>query len=184
MEIISTTLSGVKLINPDVFPDDRGYFLETYQRDRYGQLGIEALFVQDNMSLSSKGTLRGLHFQHPYEQAKLVYVVCGEVLDVVVDIRKGSPTFGRWMGVRLSAENKKQIYIPGGFAHGFCVLSNTAVFAYKCSEYYAVEYEKGVLWSDSDIGIEWPVDHPILSPKDSMYPELKNIAPCDLPEFI
>jgi dTDP-4-dehydrorhamnose 3,5-epimerase len=171
------------IIEPDVFLDGRGYFLETYQEKRYRELGIDVAFVQDNLSFSTRGTLRGLHFQYPHAQAKLVQVIQGEVLDVIVDIRRNSPTFGRWGGVRLSEKNHKQLFVPEGFAHGYCVLSDNAVFSYKCSEFYAPECEKGVLWSDRDIGIDWPVNVPVLSEKDRRYPCLKNISNEDLPEY-
>ncbi len=183
MKIIEIELPGVKIIELDAFPDDRGYFMETYQRNRYNEFGIDVSFVQDNLSFSTKGTLRGLHFQHPHPQAKLVQVIRGEVLDVIVDIRRGSPTFGRWSGIRLSGENHRQLFVPGGFAHGYCVLSDTAVFTYKCSDFYAPGCEKGVLWSDPDIGIDWPITRPNLSEKDSHYDLLKNIPNEDLPEY-
>jgi dTDP-4-dehydrorhamnose 3,5-epimerase len=175
-------LEGVLIIEPTVFPDDRGYFMETFQQDRYRGIGIHTGFIQDNLSFSRKGTLRGLHFQHPHAQAKLVQVLQGEVLDVIVDIRPGSPTFGRWAGIRLSEKNKRQLFVPENFAHGYCVLSETSLFSYKCSDYYAPDCEKGILWSDPDIGIQWPLIDPILSEKDSRYPTLKDIPPKDLPE--
>jgi dTDP-4-dehydrorhamnose 3,5-epimerase len=183
MKIIETQLAGVKIIQPDIFTDDRGYFLETYQERRYEEHGIKVDFVQDNLSFSTKGTLRGLHYQYPHPQAKLVQVIQGEVLDVIVDIRKGSPTFGKWTGIRLSQKNRKQVFAPEGFAHGYCVLSDNAIFAYKCSDFYTPECEKGVLWSDPDIGIGWPVEMPILSEKDERYSSLKNIPDEDLPEY-
>jgi dTDP-4-dehydrorhamnose 3,5-epimerase len=183
MKIKTLNLKGAVIIEPDVFPDDRGYFVETYQRNRYSEYGIDVTFVQDNLSFSTKGTLRGLHFQHPHPQAKLVQVIWGEVLDVIVDIRRGSPTFGRWSRIRLSGENHRQLFVPGGFAHGYCVLSDTAVFTYKCSDFYAPGCEKGVLWTDPDIGIDWPVTMPNLSEKDSRYDLLKNIPNEDLPEY-
>ena len=182
MKIIDIELPGVKIIEPDVFPDGRGFFLETFQEKRYREFGIDVSFVQDNLSFSTKNTLRGLHYQYPHAQAKLVQVVQGDVLDVIVDIRRGSPTFGRWRGIRLSQENHRQLFVPAGFAHGYCVLSDSAVFTYKCSDYYAPDCEKGVLWSDPDIGIDWPAKDPILSEKDGLYPCLRDIAPDDLPE--
>jgi dTDP-4-dehydrorhamnose 3,5-epimerase len=184
MKIIELELPGVKIIEPDVFLDSRGYFLETYQESRYREIGIDVSFVQDNLSFSTQGTLRGLHFQYPHSQAKLAQVVRGEVLDVIVDIRRNSPTFGCWEGVRLSEKNHKQLFVPEGFAHGYCVLSDEAIFAYKCSDVFTPECEKGVLWSDQDIGIDWPVKTPILSEKDRRYPCLKNIPEEDLPEYI
>ncbi|MFC1877165.1 dTDP-4-dehydrorhamnose 3,5-epimerase [Thermodesulfobacteriota bacterium] len=183
MKITKLNLEGAMIIEPDVFQDDRGYFLETYQKTRYRKFGIDVSFVQDNLSFSTKETLRGLHFQYPQSQAKLVQVIQGEVLDMIVDIRRGSPTFGCWGGVRLSEKNHKQLFVPEGFAHGYCVLSDKAVFSYKCSDFYALECEKGVLWSDQEIGIDWPVKVPVLSEKDRQYPFLKNIPDEDLPEY-
>ena len=184
MKIIETKLPGVLIIEPDVFGDSRGFFMETYHKERYRAIGIEAEFVQDNTSFSRKGTLRGLHFQYPHGQAKLVQVFMGEVFDVAVDIRKGSPKFGQWFGARLSSDNKQQLFIPAGFAHGFCVLSDTALFSYKCTDFYSPTDEKGVLWSDPDIGIEWPLDDPLLSDKDEKYPCVKNLDPEYLPPFV
>ena len=181
MEIIRTQLDGVLILVPRVFDDDRGFFLETYHKEKYNKLGISVDFVQDNLSFSCAGTLRGLHYQHPNDQAKLVQVLQGHVFDVTVDIRSSSPTFGKWLGFHLSAENRRQIFIPEGFAHGFCVLSDTALFLYKCSDLYAPDSEGGVLWSDPDIGIEWPVMEPILSDKDAVYPCLRDISVDRLP---
>ena len=183
MNILRTDLDGVLVLEPKVFSDDRGFFLETYHRIKYRGLGITVEFVQDNLSFSHKGTLRGLHYQHPHGQAKLVQVLEGHVFDVAVDVRKESKNFGRWVGVHLSSENKRQVYIPDGFAHGFCVLSETALFLYKCSDLYAPECERGVLWSDPDIGIEWPVKEPILSEKDAVYPRLRDIPLDRLPGY-
>ncbi|MFZ0451489.1 MAG: dTDP-4-dehydrorhamnose 3,5-epimerase [Desulfatiglandaceae bacterium] len=183
MKVIKTSLAGVLAIEPDIFEDDRGYFLETYQEKRYREIGIDVRFVQDNLSYSRKGTLRGLHFQHPRDQAKLVQVIQGNVYDVVVDIRKGSPTYGKWTGVELSGENKRQFFIPPGFAHGFCVMSESAVFSYRCSDYYSPESEVGILWSDPDIGIDWPVTEPLLSKKDREYPRLKDVPESRLPVY-
>ena len=176
-------LEGIRIIDPDIFSDARGYFFETYQKDRYGQNGIRDNFVQDNISFSIQGALRGLHYQHPNAQAKLVQVISGEVLDVVVDIRNGSQTFGQSSVYTLSDANKRQIYIPEGFAHGFCVLSETAVFAYKCSRYYDPTCERGILWSDPDLKIDWPVANPLLSDKDTSYPRLREVLPAYLPEY-
>jgi dTDP-4-dehydrorhamnose 3,5-epimerase len=156
--------------------------METYHQNRYREMGIDVTFVQDNLSFSRQGTLRGLHFQYPRAQAKLVQVIQGKVLDVIVDIRRGSPTFGRWAGIRLSDQNKKQLFVPENFAHGYCVLSDTAIFTYKCSEFYSPEFEKGICWSDPDIGIEWPIKDPVLSDKDSRYPVLKHIPDDALPQ--
>lgn len=183
MNILRTKLEGVFIIEPDVFGDERGYFMETYHLERYAKHDIMARFVQDNLSYSRKGVLRGLHYQYPHSQGKLVYVVRGEVFDVAVDIRKGSPTFGQWVGVTLSDKNKRQLYIPEGFAHGFVVLSEEALFAYKCTDFYHPETEGGIIWNDSGIGIDWPEKNPVLSPKDSAYPELKDIDPEKLPAY-
>jgi dTDP-4-dehydrorhamnose 3,5-epimerase len=184
MKTQKTELDGVLIIEPDVLDDQRGYFFETYQRQRYANAGINADFVQDNLSFSIKGTLRGLHYQHPHGQAKLVQVIQGEVFDVAVDIRRKSPTFGRWIGQHLSDENKKQIFIPEGFAHGFCVLSETALFHYKCSDFYAPECEGGIVWSDPDVGIDWPIDSPLVSEKDSKFSCLKDLSEDKLPFYV
>ncbi|MEW6063668.1 MAG: dTDP-4-dehydrorhamnose 3,5-epimerase [Bacillota bacterium] len=183
MNVLETKLPGVLIIEPDVFGDARGYFMETWQQARYAQAGLPGNFVQDNLSFSTRGVLRGLHFQNPNEQGKLVFVLQGEVFDVAVDIRTGSPTFGQWVGVTLSSENKCQLYIPEGFAHGFCVISDTAIFAYKCTEFYNPAAEGGIIWNDPDIGIDWPVERPVLSQKDSVYPRLKNISRKRLPRY-
>jgi len=184
MKIISTKLPGTLLIEPRVFSDGRGYFFESYHFERYSQHGIRDQFVQDNLSYSVKGTLRGLHYQSPHSQAKLVQVLSGEVFDVAVDIRSGSPAFGQWEGVLLSSENRRQFYIPKGFAHGFCVLSDTAIFSYKCDDFYAPDCEAGVLWSDPDLGIDWPVKAPVISEKDSLCPRLRDIPMEQLPVFV
>ena len=168
-------LGGVLLIQPAIHSDSRGRFFESYQKERYREIGIEEEFVQDNQSVSQKNTIRGLHYRAPLEQAKLVRVIRGEVFDVVVDIRKESPTFGQWRGYTLSDSNYLQVYIPVGFAHGFCVLSETAEFLYKVSEYYSAENEKGIMWNDPDIGIKWPTSNPVLSEKDKTNPALKDI---------
>lgn len=179
-----TSLAGVTLIEPQVFTDSRGFFMETFHQKKYSEAGISKTFVQDNLSRSSKGTVRGLHYQLKYPQCKLVYVLSGEIYDIVVDIRHGSPTFGRWMSVLLSSDNKKQVYIPDGYAHGFCVLSNTADVMYKCTDLYAPGDDFGVLWSDPALGIDWPVDEPILSEKDTRYPVLNNVPKENLPPYI
>lgn len=178
-----TSLPEVLIIAPQVFNDGRGFFLETFHHGKYAECGIDRPFVQDNHSHSQRGALRGLHYQLGHAQGKLVYVVTGEIFDVAVDIRKGSPTFGQWVGVTLSAENKHQIYVPEGFAHGFCVLSETADVMYKCTDIYSPEDEGGVLWSDSGIGIEWPINDPILSEKDGRYPKLSEVPEDRLPIF-
>jgi len=167
MKITTTAIPGVLLITPKVFGDSRGFFLESFHAARYAEAGIPSSFVQDNHSRSAKGVLRGLHFQKQYPQGKLVYVTIGTVFDVAVDIRKDSPTFGQWVGVTLSADEHQQFYIPPGFAHGFCVLSDTADFHYKCTDYYHPEDEGSLRWDDPDIGIQWPLTDPILSTKDA-----------------
>jgi dTDP-4-dehydrorhamnose 3,5-epimerase len=181
MKIKTTKFDGLVLIEPDVFGDHRGFFIETYQTSRYRDAGIQIDFIQDNVSFSVGRTLRGLHFQNPNPQAKLVQVLKGEIFDVAVDIRYGSPTFGQWEGILLSAENHHQIYIPEGFAHGFCVLSDGALFSYKCSDIYVPESEGGICWNDPDINIEWPVENPILSDRDQTYPRLKDMDIQKLP---
>jgi len=175
MNILKTKIDGLIIIEPRVFQDTRGYFYETWNKERYVEAGIPCDFVQDNESKSSYGVVRGLHYQQaPYSQAKLVRVVLGEVLDVVVDIRKGSPTFGQYESVLLSAQNKRQFFIPRGFAHGFSVLSNDVVFSYKCDSYYRPESERGLCFSDPEIGIDWgvPADKMVLSEKDKKNPVL------------
>ena len=180
MNIITTSLEGVLIIEPRVFKDNRGFFMETYNQNKYQKSGINRHFVQDNLSYSRRGTLRGLHFQIRHPQAKLVQVITGEIFDVAVDIRKGSPTFGKWTGVVLSDQNKRQMFIPEGFAHGFCVLSETAHFSYKCSDFYVPDDEGGIIWSDPDIGIKWPVKDPVISEKDKHYPRLCELLPGQL----
>ena len=168
-------MPDVILIEPTVFVDKRGFFMESYKYSEFAKFGIKEKFVQDNHSRSTRGVLRGLHYQKaPKAQAKLVRVTRGEVFDVAVDIRRGSPTYGRWVGVLLSEENKKMLYVPVGFAHGFCVLSEEAEVLYKTTEEYAPEYERGIIWNDPDIGIKWPIEEPILSPKDAALPRLKD----------
>jgi dTDP-4-dehydrorhamnose 3,5-epimerase len=164
-----TELPGVVIIAPDVHHDGRGFFLETYNADRYLEYGIRGPFVQDNLSRSTAGTLRGLHLQLERPQAKLIHVVEGEVFDVAVDVRRGSPTFGRWVGIILSAENFKQCYIPPGFAHGFCVLSPVAQVAYKCTDLYDPASEIGIAWDDPGLAIEWPIADPLLSERDRQH---------------
>jgi dTDP-4-dehydrorhamnose 3,5-epimerase len=166
MTIVPSKIPEVLIIQPDVFKDERGFFFENYNYKKYADGGISVKFLQDNHSRSVKNTLRGLHYQINPGQDKLVRVIVGEVFDVAVDIRYGSPTYGEWVGIYLSAENKKQVFIPKGFAHGFCVTSQIAEFEYKCSEYYTPENERGILWNDEHLNIEWPVNHPILSKKD------------------
>ena len=170
MDILQTPLCGVMLIKPKVWRDDRGYFVETWQQERYTQAGISLPFVQDNHSRSCYGTLRGLHFQKQFPQGKLVSVSLGSVFDVAVDIRKGSPTFGQWYGVKLTHEKQWQLWIAPGFAHGFAVTSKIAHFHYKCTEFYHPEDEYCILWKDLTLNIQWPVATPLLSPKDQSAP--------------
>jgi len=180
MRCVPTDLAEVLLIEPDVHRDERGFFLETYHARKYQTAGIPGVFVQDNHSRSVRGTLRGLHAQRQRPQGKLIRVLQGEIFDVAVDIRRGSPTFRRWVGVHLSAENFRQVYVPPGFAHGFCVMSDTAEVAYKCTELYDSSDEFGVRWNDPAIGIAWPVSEPLLSDKDRAAPvlaELNHILP-------
>lgn len=170
-----TNIKDVFIIEPQVFGDERGYFMETFKDSDFKEAGLNYHFVQDNQSKSRKGVLRGLHYQLHYPQAKLVRVISGEVFDVAVDLRKNSPTYGKWVGVVLSAENKKMFMIPRGFAHGFVVLSETAEFVYKCDELYHPEDEGGIMWNDPEIGIEWPYQgEPLLSEKDKKHPPLKH----------
>jgi dTDP-4-dehydrorhamnose 3,5-epimerase len=183
MKIIATPIDGLLVIEPKIFKDKRGFFMETYNRQKYEAAGITETFVQDNLSYSKKKTVRGLHFQIRRSQAKLVQAVAGEIFDVAVDLRPASTTFGKWTGARLSDKNGRQMYIPKGFAHGFCVLSEFALFYYKCSDFYAPDDEGGIIWSDQDIGIEWPVENPIISEKDKQYPNLANLAAEQLPSF-
>jgi dTDP-4-dehydrorhamnose 3,5-epimerase len=174
-------MEGLVIIEPSVFGDARGFFMESYSRDRYAEAGLPREFVQDNISRSARGILRGLHLQHPNDQGKLCQVLEGEVFDVAVDVRVGSPTFGQWEGVTLSSENRRQFYVPPGFAHGFCVLSEYALFSYKCTDYYSQPSELGVIWNDPDIGIDWPIGNPQLSDKDARNPRLKDIPQDRLP---
>lgn len=166
MKFTPTAIPDVIVVEPRVFGDHRGFFMETWEKNRFTEAGIAVDFVQDNHSRSVKNTLRGLHYQEPFGQGKLVRVVLGEVFDVAVDIRRGSPTFGKWVGEILSEENKRQLWVPPGFAHGFCVLSDAADFVYKCTEFYHPECEHTILWNDPAIGIEWPISDAILSDKD------------------
>ena len=183
MQRINTTHPDIFLIEPRVMGDHRGFFLESYHREKFAALGIHDEFVQDNHSQSVRNTLRGLHYQLQHAQAKLCRVVRGEVLDVAVDIRRGSPNFGRWVSAVLSAENKRQIYVPKGFAHGFAVLSDSAEFLYKCSDFYSAEHEHGVLWSDPQLKIDWNIANPILSAKDQKYLPLAGVPAELLPAY-
>ncbi|AEP12413.1 dTDP-4-dehydrorhamnose 3,5-epimerase [Chloracidobacterium thermophilum] len=176
MNFIPTELPGVILIEPKVFRDERGFFLETYHAAKFAQAGLDVTFVQDNHSRSVQGTLRGLHAQWRRPQGKLVRVIAGEIFDVVVDIRLDSPTFGRWLGVRLSAENFRQLYVPQGFVHGFCVVSDMAEVLYKCTALYDPGDEIGVIWNDPEIGIDWGIESPLLSEKDRRLPTLRTLV--------
>ena len=183
MRRIETSLPGVVLIEPEVFSDERGFFYESYHRAKLAELGISGEFVQDNHSKSSQGTLRGLHYQLGHPQAKLCRVVSGHVLDVVVDIRWGSPNFGKSFSAVLSADDKKMIYIPPGFAHGFLVLSETAEFLYKCDDFYYPAEERGIAWDDPELGIAWGIDKPIISNKDQYHPRLSAVPSQYLPKY-
>ena len=176
MKVTETKLAGVLIIEPKVFGDSRGFFKETFQAERYREAGIEYTFVQDNYSRSQKGVLRGLHFQITKPQGKLVSCPKGAVFDVAVDIDPNSITYGQYVGVELTEENHKQLWVPPGYAHGFCVLSETADFQYKCTDYYDPSDEGGVIWNDPDVAIEWPISDPSLSNKDALLPTLKELA--------
>lgn len=177
MKLLPTRIPGVVLVEPKVIRDDRGYFLETWHQARYAEAGIPETFVQDNHSYSIHGTLRGLHAQLRYPQGKLVRVVQGEIFDVAVDIRPDSPTFGQWVGERLSGDNFLQLWVPAGFAHGFAVLSETAHVQYKCTDFYRGDDEIGIVWNDPGIAIDWPIGEPLLSPKDRDAPTLEALLP-------
>jgi dTDP-4-dehydrorhamnose 3,5-epimerase len=183
VKVTATPLPGVLVIEPEVHGDARGRFAELWRDERYAAAGIPGPFVQDNVSTSSQDVLRGLHFQHPMAQGKLVTVLEGEVFDVAVDIRRGSPAFGRWTGVTLTGASLRQLWIPPGFAHGYCVMSPRAVFAYKCTAPYAPAHEGGVRWDDPALGIGWPSTAPVLSAKDGAYPRLAEIPPERLPRY-
>jgi len=183
MKILETELAGVLIIEPRVFSDSRGYFFESFQAERYKENGITKEFVQDNVSHSTKGVLRGLHYQLEHPQGKLVFVLTGAVLDVIVDIRRGSPTFGKSVSIELNETNRRQVYVPPGYAHGFCVISETVDFLYKCTDYYSPASERGIAWNDPDLGITWPVSDPILSEKDTRYPRLKDVLEDQLPRI-
>ena len=177
MNVIRCEIPDLLVIEPKVFGDPRGFFLEMYHQERYQEMGMPAAFIQDNLSSSRRGILRGLHYQRPSSQGKLVMVLEGEVFDVAVDIRRSSPTFGRWCGVRLSSQNRRQFYVPSGFAHGFQVLSETALFYYKCTDYYSPQHEATIRWDDPQIGIQWPLSDPVLSARDAAGPLLKDLPP-------
>jgi dTDP-4-dehydrorhamnose 3,5-epimerase len=175
MKIVGCDIPGVLLIEPKVFGDRRGFFLETWNQQRYREAGIEATFVQDNLSFSGRGTLRGLHFQNPAPQAKLVSVLQGKAFDAVVDVRRKSPTFRQWRGFSLSSEDKRQLFVPAGLAHGFQVLSETVLFHYKCSGFYSPKDEITIRWDDPDLAIVWPLANPVLSDKDARAPTLRDV---------
>ncbi len=183
MKIIETGLPGCLVIEPQVFGDDRGFFYESFNRDKLHAAGLDLAFVQGNVSSSARGVLRGLHYQWPNPQGKLVSVLEGEVWDVAVDIRRGSPTFGRWEAVVLSAENKRHFWIPEGFAHGFAVLSERALFTYLCTATYNREADAGIRWNDAALAIDWPVAEPLLSDKDARAPFLDEVPPERLPSY-
>lgn len=183
MDVIETDIPGLKIFLPKVFSDSRGFFLETYSAKKYSERGVPEAFVQDNVSSSSHGILRGLHFQNPGSQGKLVTVLQGEVFDVAVDMRRGSPTFGKWHGLFLNGETKAQFWVPGGFAHGFVVTSETALFSYKCDDYYSPQSEFSLLWNDPDLGISWPIEAPMLSQKDGNARRLRDFKPDELPRW-
>lgn len=179
IKVTETKLQGIKIIEPQRFGDNRGWFMEVYQYDTYRQAGINCSFVQDNRSYSKRNVLRGLHFQKKHQQDKLISVLCGKIFDVVVDIRKDSATFGQWLGIELSAENRKQLFIPKGFAHGYIVLSEDAEILYKCSEKYYPDEESGILWNDKDLQIDWQIEDKeklILSEKDKKWQTLKEFS--------
>jgi dTDP-4-dehydrorhamnose 3,5-epimerase len=183
MKVTPLEIPEILLVEPKVFGDARGYFLETFQAERYAEVGISERFVQDNLSRSCRGTLRGLHLQHPRGQGKLVCVVEGEVFDAAVDVRVGSASFGKWAGTCLSSGDHRQMYIPPGFAHGFCVVSEYALFAYKCTDVYLPQQELGVAWNDPALAIPWPVSEPIISEKDQRFSPLAEIDPARLPRW-
>lgn len=175
MKIIETPLAGLRIIEPTLYVDTRGYFYESFQQIKYDELGLPA-FVQDNISYSKKNVLRGLHYQLPQAQGKLVGVIQGTVWDVAVDIRTHSPTFKKWFSIILNDETHQQLYIPPGFAHGFCVLSESAIFNYKCTDFYASQCDRGIIWNDENFNIHWPIKNPILSEKDSGLPSLSELT--------
>lgn len=184
MKVVPTALPEVVRIEPDVFRDARGGFVESFAARRYAEAGLRVDFVQDNVSTSRRNALRGLHLQHPHDQAKLVHVVEGEILDIAVDVRVGSPRFGRWVGATLSGDNCHQLFIPEGFAHGFCVLSERAVVSYKCSDYYVPGCELAIRWNDPELAIDWPIEDPSLSDKDGRAPVLAAIERARLPRYV
>jgi dTDP-4-dehydrorhamnose 3,5-epimerase len=183
MKVIETKLPGVLIVEPKVFGDARGFFQETWLKSRYESMGIKEEFVQDNLSYSTRGVLRGVHYQYHHAQGKLVSVAKGGVFDVAVDIRVDSPTFGQWVGALLTGQNHRQLWVPPGFAHGFCVVSDIVYFTYKCTDLYTPEAEGGIIWNDPDIGIRWPMQDVELSDKDKVYPRLRDIPAIRLPKY-
>ena len=183
MKLIETGIPGLVVVEPVVYGDSRGFFMETWNSDRYGACGLPDRFVQSNISRSAAGVIRGLHYQHPCAQGKLVSVLEGRVYDVAVDIRSDSPTFRQWAGVELSASNHRQLYIPEGFAHGFCVLGDSALLSYLCTTQLNAEYDAAIAWNDPDIGIEWPIEHQSLSERDRKAPRLRDVPVDNLPHF-
>jgi dTDP-4-dehydrorhamnose 3,5-epimerase len=183
MKAVSTSLPGVLVVEPQVFGDHRGFFYESYNEAKYAKLGIHANFVQNNVSRSAKGVLRGLHYQWPNPQGKLVSVLEGEVYDVAVDIRRGSPTYGQWAGVMLTAENRRHMWIPAGFAHGFCVLSDFATFTYQCTSLYDPAADASICWNDAALAIDWPISNPLISAKDAKAPLLAEVPADRLPTY-
>ena len=183
MKLIETGIPGLVVVEPVVYGDSRGFFMETWNSDRYGACGLPDRFVQSNISRSAAGVIRGLHYQHPCAQGKLVSVLEGRVYDVAVDIRSDSPTFRQWAGVELSASNHRQLYIPEGFAHGFCVLGDSALLSYLCTTQFNAEYDAAIAWNDPDIGIEWPIEHQSLSERDRKAPRLRDVPVDCLPHF-
>ena len=183
MKLIETGIPGLVVVEPVVYGDSRGFFMETWNSDRYGACGLPDRFVQSNISRSAAGVIRGLHYQHPCAQGKLVSVLEGRVYDVAVDIRSDSPTFRQWAGVELSASNHRQLYLPEGFAHGFCVLGDSALLSYLCTTQFNAEYDAAIAWNDPDIGIEWPIEHQSLSERDRKAPRLRDVPVDCLPHF-
>jgi dTDP-4-dehydrorhamnose 3,5-epimerase len=183
VEIEPTALEGVWLLTPRIHSDERGYFFESFRESVFADLGLPTEFKQDNQAGSKRGVLRGLHYQLRYSQGKLVRVTFGEVYDVAVDLRRGSPTFGEYVGIHLSDRNHRMVYIPEGFAHGYCVLSERAIFQYKCTQVYHPEDEYGIRWDDPQLAIDWPLDQPVVSPKDAQLPRLKEMDPELLPAY-
>ena len=176
MKIIATNFPNLTLIKPHIFGDSRGWFFESWNKGRYIEAGIGLPFVQDNISYSTKNVIRGLHYQKPFTQGKLVFVLEGEVWDVVVDLRRRSPTFGKWQGFTLTGKNKEQLYVPPGFAHGFCVISDTVLFQYKCTDIYNPASERGIMWNDPDLNIPWPTEKPVISDKDTKHPFFRDLT--------